>query len=225
MKLVDPTEVDADDVKDQFIAVLEGIGLAWEWNGERVVKVPHAPYMYPLPRERLKVTQAELEWKAMHIRTRPGDEQKDWNVLLGVQPENWFWSRRWDRLVYLVHEATHLQHLHHKPVFWDTMLCNLARIHAEQAVEERVWQAVAPERQQGLPEFNWRRVFEVVAGTVAEQSVDRRCETVQWRRQRILQCYDEFREFWMRRDAPLPEELEYSIDTEVLDLDEDLMDW
>lgn len=138
MKLVDPTKVDVEQVKGQFIAVLEGIGLAWEWNGERVVKVPHAPYMYPLPRDRLKVTKAELEWKAMHIRTRPGDEEKDWNVLLGVQPENWFRSRRWERLVYLVHEATHLQHLHHKPVFWDTMLANLARIHADQTVEERV---------------------------------------------------------------------------------------
>lgn len=212
MQLVDPKEVDVEQVKDQFIAVLEGIGVAWRWNGERVVKIPHAPYMYPLPRDRLKVTKTELDWKAMHIRVRPADEQKDWNVLLGVQPENWFYSVAEERLVYLVHEATHLQHLHHKPVFWDTMLANLARIRA--GAEESVFEAVAPSETDRLPEFKWRQVFDVVAGTVSDQVVDRRCETVEWRRQQIVQCFKAFKRFWTRRDEPLPEELEYSIDTE-----------
>lgn len=115
------------------------------------------------PLDRTRTSYCQRMWGRMTV-PRSGRPIK-----LSIQTEWWNDSNPGERLGLVIHEATHLKHHHHKPEFWEICIQNYRKV-----AESPYFQNV-----------DWDEAADFAEDDPNTACVDRRCESVSERKERM----------------------------------------
>jgi hypothetical protein len=188
--------VDKERVKSQLVAVAENIPLMYEniYYPSKKCIVGYDDLPVEVVKSNIKVTKLESDSKAGHIHNVEDRRDMDKEICIGVRPKWWNTSDREQKIDLLCHELTHIKYNHHRPVFWETQTRNLLKLYDRR---HDLKPAFSPsDTEANKVRFNWNKVLKSMIGSINEQSVDKRMDTVEERREKVrehIKTYTELR--------------------------------